>query len=168
MSTKLLFFLLLSFAVSVQLNAQEKLKQVTDCRKIIVQDSDRRSFDDRSSVAIDLDGDGKPDTITPRTYTVKSNRKISDKAKIKLRETHWISFSIKTSKGRVFNSFFKYNYGTDESNYWVYAFVPCRINRDGKTDFLFYSGDDTTEETIIFVNRRNVFEIYSRKVEELR
>jgi hypothetical protein len=114
-----------------------------------------------------VDGDSKPDTITPRTYTVKVNRKVSGKTKSKTREIHWIAFDIKTSKGRVIKSFFKYNYGTNEADYWVYAFVPCRINRDGRTDLLFYSGDDTTEEMIILVNRDNVFKIYSRKVEEL-
>jgi hypothetical protein len=166
MIRKLLFFSLLIFTATVQLNAQGK-SSLADCRKIIVQDPDRRLFDARNSFAIDVDGDGKPDTITPRTYTVKVNRRTSSKTKSKVRENYWITFDIKTSRGRVLKSFFKYNYGTNESVYWVYALVPCKINRDGRIDLLFYSGDDTTEETIILVNRGNVFKVYSRKVEEL-
>jgi hypothetical protein len=162
-----LFFSLLSFTLSAQLYAQRK-SSLADCRKIVgVKDSDRRSFDDRNSFTTEVDGDGQPDTITPRTLTVKSNRKLSSKGKEKAPEIHWIAFDIKTSKGRVLNSFFKYNYGTDEADYWVYAFVPCRVNRDGRAYLLFYSGDDTSEERVILVNRDNVFKVYSRKIKAL-
>lgn len=163
MIRKLLFFSLLIFTATVQLKAQG----LADCRKIIVQDHHRRSFDARNSFSIDVDGDGKPDTITSRTYRVKVNRMTSSKTKPKVRENYWIAFDINTSKGRVLNSFFKYNYGTNEAVYWVYALVPCKINRDGKTELLFYSGDDTTQETVILENTRNIFKVYSRKVEEL-
>ncbi len=159
-----LFFLPLIFAFALQLNAQEKSK-LADCRKIVVQDSDRRGFDERESFTLEVDGDGKPDTLTPRTYVVKNSRVASGKTKSKARETHWITFDLKTSRGRVIKSFFKYNYGTAEADYWVYAFVPCRMNRDGRTDLLFYSGDDTSEESIILVNTGNAFKDYSRKVE---
>ncbi len=162
MIRKLLFFLLLIFAVAFQLKAQEKSK-LADCRKIVVEDSDRRGFDERESFILDLDGDGEPDTITPRTYAVKINRKVSGKNNA--RENHWIAFDLKTSKGRVVKPFFKYNYGTDEADYWVYAFVPCRINRSGRTDLLFYSGDDTSDETIILENKGNIFKVRSRKTE---
>ncbi len=163
MIRKFLFLSLLIFVVAVQLNAQGKSK-LADCRKIVVQDPDRRGFDERDSFGIDVDDDGKPDKITPRTYTVKTTRKVSDKTKPKAGEIHWIAFDLKTSKGRVIKSFFKYNYGTDEADYWVYALVPCRLNRDGRTDLLFYAGDDTSEESIILVNRKNAFKVFSRKV----
>lgn len=159
-------FLLLILATTVQFYAQEQSKLV-DCEKIVVQDSDRRSFDDRSSFMLDVDGDGEPDTITPRTYAVKTNRNVSGKTKTKAEDIHWITFDLKTDKGRVINSFFKYNYGTDEADYWVYAFVPCSTNRDGRTNLLFYSGDDTSAETVILVNRGSVFKAYSRQVRGL-
>jgi hypothetical protein len=168
MFRKLLFFLLLLFVVNAQLKAQENSSSGRNCRKINgVKDSDRRSFDDRDSFQIDVDGDGKPDTFTPRTYAVKVNRKASGKARLKPREVHWIAFDLKTSKGRTINSFFKYNYGTDEADYWVYAFVPCKVNRDARTDLLFYSGDDTSEEIIILENRGSAFKVYSRKEKAL-
>ena len=161
-----LFLLLLIFAVTPQLNAQEKPK-LENCRKIVVQDSDRRGFAERDSFTLDVDGDGKPDTITPRTYKVKVNRKTSGKTKSKVRENYWITFDIKTSKGRMLNSFFRYNYGTNEAVYWVYAFVPCKINRGGRTDLLFYSGDDTSQESVVLVNTGSSFKVFSWKVEEL-
>jgi hypothetical protein len=163
-----LFYLLLILVVASQLNAQGRSSQLRDCRKLVgVDDSDRRSFDGRDPIQIDVDGDGESDTITPRAYAVKLNRKASGKSKAKPRELHWISFDLRTSKGHTINSFFKYNYGTDEADYWVYAIVPCRVNRDGRTDLFFYSGDDTSEEMIILVNRGSVFKIFSRKQEAL-
>jgi len=164
MIRNLLFFLVLIFAVTIQINAQVNTK-LTNCKKIAVQDSSRRSFDNRNSFKLDVDGDGKLDTITPRTYAVKTKRKVSGKSKVG--EVHWIAFDLKTSKGRVTKSFFSYDYGTNEADYWVYAFVPCKISNDGKPELLFYSGDDTSQETIVLVNRGSVFKIYSRKVEEL-
>jgi hypothetical protein len=98
---------------------------------------------------------------------MKVNRRPSGKAKRMAREAHWISFDIKTDRGRTLTSFFKYQYGTEEADYWGYALVPCHADKDGRTDFLFYSGDDTSEETIVLVNRGGKFKVQSRKVREL-
>lgn len=162
----LISLLLLFLAIVPQPKAQANLK-LADCRRIKVQDSDRRSFDNRNSFTLDVDSDGRPDTITSRTYTLKANRKDSGKPRPKAREIHWIAFDIKTSKGRVLKSFFKYDYGTEKADYWVYAFVPCSINGDRRTDLLFYSGDDTSVETIILVNKGNVFKVHSRTFREV-
>lgn len=157
--------LMLILAVLTQVNAQERSK-FKDCRKLVVYDSDRRRFDTRS-FALDVDDDGKLDTITSRTYRLKVNRSKSSKIRSSVRENYWIAFDLKTSKGRNLKSFFRYNYGTNEAVYWVYAFVPCRLNRNGRTHLLFYSGDDTSQESVILVNAGNTFKVFSRKVEEL-
>ena len=102
----LIFLLSLTVAVVSQPDTLEKSK-LPDCRRVVVQDSDRRSFDDRNSFKLDVDADGRPDTITPRTYTLKANRKDSGRLTPKAREIHWIAFDMKTSKGRVLKSFFK-------------------------------------------------------------
>jgi hypothetical protein len=162
----LIFLLPLTLAVVSQPEPLEKSK-LPDCRRVIVQDPDRRSFDDRNSFTLDIDGDGRPDTIRPRTYTLKANRKDARKHPPNAREMHWIAFDMKTSKGRVLKSFFRYDYGTDEAAYWVYAFVPCSINGDRKPDLLFYSGDDTSVETIILVNKGSTFKVQSRKVRDV-
>lgn len=160
-----LLLLLLSIpTVSIQINAQVKSEQAADCRNIVVQDGDRHSSEDRSSFTIDIDGDGLPDRITPRPHIVKPTRKASSKANRTTHETHWIRFDAKTGKGNVLNSFFNYKYGTEEAAYWAYAFVPCRLKRNGKKALLFYAGDDTSQETIVLVNRGNAIRVYSRKV----
>jgi hypothetical protein len=163
MIRKLLFFLLLIFATAFHLNAQEESK-LADCRKIVVEDSDRRGFDELESYTLDVGGDGKPDKITPRTYAVKTKRKVSNK--FKAGEVHWIAFDLKAGNGRVIKSFFKYNYGTEEAVYWVYALIPCRFNSDARIDLLFYSGDDTSDETIILENKGNSFRVRSKKTDE--
>jgi hypothetical protein len=69
-----------------------------------------------------------------------------------------------TSGGRRINSFFRYQYGDGESDYWVYALISAGdINHDGKTDLVFYSGDDTSDETITLLNRGNRFIVHQRK-----
>src|SRR5436305_12302166 len=82
------------------------------CREI--EDSDKRGFRDLSTIIVDVDGDGKPDTIAPRTYAVRINRKPHGKARRKPRETNWITYDLKTSNDRVHRSFFKYEYGKDK------------------------------------------------------
>jgi hypothetical protein len=55
-----------------------------DCPRI--EDGDRRSFDKRDPITIDVDGDGKLDTIIPRIY--------------KVGRTHWIKLFIVFTLGR--------------------------------------------------------------------
>jgi hypothetical protein len=162
MTGYLIFLLLLAVGGISQHDALEK-PRLPDCRKVMVQDSDRRSFDDRTPFTLDVDGDGRPDTITPRTYAQKINRRRSGRLMPEAREIHWITFDMKTSRGRALKSFFKYDYGTDEGDYWVYALIPCRVG-GGRTGLLFYSGDDTSDETVILENRGNTFKVQSRKV----
>jgi hypothetical protein len=108
---------------------------------------------------MDVDGDGKPDTITPR-FVVTHYR---DK-KSKLHQAEWIVFDLKTSRGRVVRSFFKYHYGSDKTDYWVWWLAPCKANKDGRRDLVFYAGDDTSDETIVLLNARGRFRVYSRRV----
>lgn len=130
-----------------------------------VTDKDRRGFDDLEQIKIDVDGDDKPDIIQPRTFKVIS-RRVKGKPTEKRDIQNWIAFDLTTSRGRRIKSFFKYNYGTAEQggSYWVYALkAGGDINKDGKMDLVFYSGDDTTDETIILANTGNRFVIYKRK-----
>ena len=61
-------------------------------------------------------------------------------------------------------SFFKYRYGIDKTDYWVWALVPCKVNKDGRRDLAFYAGDDTSDETIVILNQGSRFRVHSRKV----
>jgi len=131
-----------------------------------VTDEDRRGFDDLRPLHIDVDSDGKPDRIQPRTYQTYKRRG----SQLLFKDiTNWITFDLATTRGRTIRSFYTYKYGTalNGDSYWVYALIPiCDVNRDGKTDLLFYSGDDTSDETVILLNRGNRFVVHSRKVQD--
>lgn len=133
----------------------------------MVNDDDKRSFDALHPIFIDVDGDGTPDKIQPRTY--QTCRRHKGKRLLKSHIRNWITFDLATTRGRSIKSFFTYNYGTAEQagSYWVYALIPAGdINGDGLTDLIFYSGDDTSDETVTLINHRNRFFVRSKKVSD--
>lgn len=136
-----------------------------DCPDI--RDEDRRTFDDRSPVMLDVDGDGRPDAIRSRVYKARAGRGSSVRAGRKVSEVDRIAFDLTTSRGRALKSFFRYDYGEDGVRYWVWAIVPCDFNRDGRVDLVFYSGDDTSDETVILRNTGRAFKVHSRKVRQV-
>lgn len=142
---------LLAFSIAAQ----------TDCRT--VEDRDKRPFDKPGPIVIDVDNDGQPDQILPRVLKLKPSRKRHGPKRIREKESHWIVFDLTTSKGRHLKSFFRYKYGSDWADYWIYALVSCDVNGDGKTDLVFYSGDDESDETIILLNKNGRFVVHSKK-----
>ena len=117
----------------------------------------RRPFNELASIQVDLDGDRRVDTIKPRTYQTRRGRI----------QINWITFDIAYASGRKAKSIFSYKYGTDDVNYWVYALRPLRdLNKDGKLDLLFYSGDDTSDETVVLLSRGNRYRVKSRKISD--
>src|SRR5262249_39954122 len=109
-----------------------------------VTDADRRAFSAVSSFALDVDGDGSMDLVTPRTYSVKATGRPYQSGQ-PVTEWHWITFDLVTSTGKHLHSWFRYRYGSDVADYWCYAVIPCKT----KSDILFYAGDDTSDETVL-------------------
>src|SRR5258708_4131610 len=133
------------------------LPQSSKCQDF--DDNDKRSFyGGLDPIVKDIDGDGKPDRITPRLVVTHYRDR-----KSKLHRAEWIVFDLKTSRGQVVRSFFKYRYGTDRIDYWVWALVPCKANKDGRRNLVFYSGDDVSDETIVIANQPKGFRVISRK-----
>jgi|SRR5688500_8022102 len=128
-----------------------------------ISDDVKRSFDELKPITIDVDGDRKPDTIQPRVYALVPG--CAEGKALKFTDIqHWIAFDLRLATGRRIPSFFKYQYGTDESSYWVYAVISAGdINGDGRTDLVFYSGDDSSDETVTLINKGNRFIVRSRK-----
>ena len=154
----LLFYLLCLVAVPFLAQAQS------------VSDADKRSFDDLQEIKIDVEGDGKLDTIEPQTYQV-IKRKFLNKPIRKREIQNWIAFDLTTARGNKIKKFFRYNYGTagQGGSYWVYALRAIGdVNRDGKTDLMFYSGDDTGDERVILANRGNRFVVIRIKKSDSR
>lgn len=156
----IIFFALLVLTCAVTVS--NAAAQGSTCNSSIITDENSRSYTENKLFKFDVDGDGKADTITPRTYKVKGTRKYSKK----VHEIHWITFDLRTSKGTVIKSFFKYEYGTNLADYWGYSVTPCKINKGTKFDLLFYTGDDTSDETVVLKNRGTAFKVHSRKVNE--
>src|SRR6267143_107511 len=128
------------------------------CRAI--GDSDMRSFadPDPDPIVMDIDGDGKPDTITSRFVVTHFRDR-----KSKLHQAEWLVLDLKTSRGRVVRSFFKYHYGNDRIDYWVWWLAPCKVNKNGRRDLVFYAGDDTSDETIVILNTKKGFHVHSQR-----
>ena len=115
---------------------------------------DSRGYDDLRPIYFDLDGDRKADTIKPRTYRTRRGRV----------RVNWITFDAQLSSGHKLKNFFRYEYGKDDVNYWVYALRQIRdVNNDRKKDLLFYAGDDTGDETVIIVSKGNKYRVKSRR-----
>ena len=129
----------------------------------VITDEVKQAFGDLKPIKIDVDGDGRADTIQPREYALVD--KCVKGTPLKFTDVkHWISFDLTLARGQRFPSIFKYRFGDSESTYWVYALVPAGdVNRDGKPDLVFYSGDDTSDETITLVNKGNRFIVHSKK-----
>ncbi len=129
-----------------------------------IPDGAKRNFNNRNPIKIDLDGDKIKDTIQPRIYTVIS-KPAKKRSLTPFDSKNWIAFDLTTSKGLKIKSFFKYRYGTGEADYWVYVLKSAGdLNIDGKTDLVFYVGDDTSDETIWLTNKSKRFDVFKRKI----
>ena len=128
-----------------------------------IPDEVKRSFEELSTIKIDVDGDERPDTIRPRVYALVT--RCAEGKPVRLSDIQrWIAFDLTTARGRSIPSFFRYQYGTGEVAYWVYALISAGdVNGDGKTDLVFYSGDDTSDEKVTLVSRGNRFVVHARK-----
>lgn len=135
----------------------------TNAQKI--SDDDRRGFDNLAPILIDVDGDGVPDRIQPRTYQTYHDP--PGKRLLNKYVKNWITFDLKASTGKSIKSFFTYNYGVagQGGSYWVYSLITAGdVNKDGRTDLMFHSGDDTSAETVILLNKGTRFPVHSRKI----
>lgn len=121
----------------------------------LVVDGDKHPFDELVPISVDLDKDGKKDTIQPRTYSSKPG---DGQARTDL----WITFDLRLATGKTQKDIFRYRYGNDRSHYWVWVLKPAGdANRDGKLDLVFYTGDDTTDEMVFLLQKGSRFEARS-------
>ena len=93
-----------------------------------ISDDDRRGFDDLAPIFIDVDGDGRPDRIQPRTYQTYHNP--PGKRLLNKHVKKWIVFDLRTTTGKTIRSFFAYNYGIAGlgGSYWIYSLVYKKQN----------------------------------------
>jgi len=121
----------------------------------LVVDSDKHPFEELAPISVDLDKDGKLDTIQPRTYSSKPG---DGQARTNL----WIAFDLRLATGKTLRDIFRYRYGDNRGEFWIWALKPTGdMNRDGKIDLVFYTGDDTTDETVFLLQKGDHFEARS-------
>lgn len=133
-----------------------------------ISDKDRLAFNSTNPISIDLDGDGHLVKILPHTYIVRGKKWSRRKHSIIKTEKHWIAFDLQTAHRHKTKNVFRYQYGTEQADYWSYALVLVSdLNKDGRKDLLFYAGDDTTEERVFLLNVPGKFRIYKRRVNDL-
>ena len=101
----------------------------------------RRSFTELDPITVV--SEGVPWQVEPRTYSQKDG----DRG-----ETHWVALTLRRPGSTEEQPFFKYRYGDESAQYWVYVLHVCDSNADGRQDLTFYAGDDTTDVRVEFVN----------------
>ena len=145
----------------ILLSALLVTRQPPNC-SVAVSDEIKRDYKELRPLVFDVDGDGKLDRIIPRTYVGPPTKMLHGAKRTSEKESHWIAFDLKLAN-RPQKTFFRFNYGSDWADYWIYAVAPCRANRDRLTDLIFYAGDDSSDDTVVFRNTGRGFVIHSRK-----
>lgn len=123
----------------------------------LIEDSDKHSFTDLKPIHLDIDGDGKMDTIQPRT-SMRKGWVTNGMAKRRRGTEHWIAFDLILASSPTRQTFFEYRYGDEWADYWVWAMIPAGdMDGNGQIDLVFYSGDDTSDETVILLRNGSTF-----------
>jgi hypothetical protein len=108
---------------------------------------------------VDINGNGKLDRVVA-TYFSRPVLVIDDfKANTcKTTSGKFVRYTMYTDgqkKGRVI---FEENYGSTIASYWVHQLeIGKDLNRDGRTDLVFYMGDDTSDETTYLLQKPEGF-----------
>jgi hypothetical protein len=118
-----------------------------------IPDQIKRGYRELAPITLDVDGDGKPDRIVPRTFVRRSGKPGI--------EDHLLTFDLHLSDGRSFPAFFTFRYGDSLADYWVYALTLPVPAKKGQIGLVFYAGDDTSDVTVVLVLRGGRFVVES-------
>jgi hypothetical protein len=108
---------------------------------------------------MDLDGEPGLEQVFKSTVErpvlknqVCPGRPWSDKVKTDV----FAKFDLVDGKEGKRSTLFEYKIGTNLATYWVYKIREVRhINRDGFVDLVFYTGDDTSDETVLLLRKKD-------------
>jgi hypothetical protein len=126
--------LALATALGIQASAQD--------------DPNQRDYGEAKAFAFDLDANGTPDRLQPRTFAKRAGRI----------EKHFVAFDWHPDGGAKRATILEYEYGTSEADYWGYTLKDAGdLDGDGRRDLLFSTGDDASFEDVVLLNRSEGF-----------
>jgi hypothetical protein len=111
-------------------------------------------------MTMDLDGEPGLEQVfqstiekpIPKHDQVCPGRDLSDKVKTDV----FVKFDLVEGKEGKKSTLFEYKIGTNLATYWIYKIREVRhINRDGFVDLVFYTGDDTSDETVLLLRKKD-------------
>ncbi|NJM45767.1 MAG: SH3 domain-containing protein [Alkalinema sp. RU_4_3] len=74
----------------------------------------------------------------------------------KMKTQVFVKFDLVDGKSRKRSLLFEHSIGTNLATYWVYDIREVRnINRDEYVDLVFYAGDDTSDETVLLLRKKD-------------
>jgi len=83
---------------------------------------------------------------------------VDDLGRRRLGFVHWISFDLIKAHPHSRQLLFEYRFGDERADYWIWALIPAGdLDGNGQLDLVFYSGDDTTDETVILLQKGSSF-----------
>lgn len=118
-----------------------------------------RSFDDDSPIRIDVDRDGRTDTLQPRILRLR-RRFIPGARRYPGGDVErFIAFSLETASGRSIATLLQYRFGTENGGYRSYVLGPVGdADGDGRGDLAFHVGGGLPEEAVVLLDRGERFE----------
>jgi hypothetical protein len=123
----------------------------------LVVDTDKNGFNELKAIHLDINDDGRIDTIQPRIL-VRRGWVWDAQGKHRHGTEHWITFDLVRTSTQPGRTVFEYRYGDEHADYWVWALIPAGdLDGNGQIDLVFYSGDDTTDETVILLQNGSTF-----------
>jgi len=119
---------------------------------------------EENTFVADINGNGKRDRILKSLYEKPTFLpSYSEDNKCEERNGHFVKFVLYLDSQKRGIKIFDYLIGDNESQYWQYRIdKTVDLNKDGVKDLIFYAGDDTTQEYVFLIQKRNHFKaVYS-------
>jgi len=118
--------------------------------------------DDATPFALDVDGDGRLDRLTPRQLTLR-RAFIPGAAPYPGGDVErYVAFALETAVGRSVGTVVQFRFGTENGGYSEYRLAAAGdADGDGRGDLVFQVGGELPGETLVLLDRGDRFAAYS-------
>jgi hypothetical protein len=105
----------------------------------------------------DINGDSRMDKIV-KVKDVQPAYTLGNSGGCKITTGHYIKYLLFLDGQREPITVFNHKYGTEEADYWQYKLEVLKdLNMDGKSDLIYYAGDDTSQEYVFLLQKPSSF-----------